>query len=86
MRIHDSVEKGEMPPKSENLSKEQREALVKDLASSIEQIGHSADSLRTAAQSHHRAAEVFVKTVTLRNDDESLHDCILPAWQCRFSG
>lgn len=35
IRIHDRVEKGEMPPKAEDLPAEQRAALVKSLASSI---------------------------------------------------
>ena len=41
IRIHDRVEKGEMPPKAEDLPAEQRSALVKSLASSIHAVDHA---------------------------------------------
>ncbi|HRH97647.1 MAG TPA: DUF1587 domain-containing protein, partial [Prosthecobacter sp.] len=41
IRIHDRVEKGEMPPKAGDLSAEQRAALVKSLASSIHAVDHA---------------------------------------------
>jgi hypothetical protein len=41
IRIHDRVEKGEMPPKAEDLSAEQRAALVKSLATSIHAVDHA---------------------------------------------
>lgn len=41
IRIHDRVEKGEMPPKAEDLSAEQRTALVKLLAASIHAVDHA---------------------------------------------
>jgi hypothetical protein len=41
IRIHDRVEKGEMPPKAEDLPAEQRAALVKSLSSSIHAVDHA---------------------------------------------
>ncbi|MCF7787888.1 MAG: DUF1592 domain-containing protein [Prosthecobacter sp.] len=41
IRIHDRVEKGEMPPKSEDLPKEQRAELVKSLSTSITTADHA---------------------------------------------
>jgi hypothetical protein len=41
IRIHDRVEKGEMPPKAEDLPAEQRAALVRSLSSSIHAVDHA---------------------------------------------
>ncbi|MDP1590903.1 MAG: DUF1587 domain-containing protein, partial [Prosthecobacter sp.] len=41
VRIHDRVEKGEMPPKAEDLPAEQRSALVKSLATSVHAVDHA---------------------------------------------
>lgn len=46
IRIHDRVEKGEMPPKAENLPQEQRAELVRALAASL----HTADRAEVVAQ------------------------------------
>lgn len=41
IRIHDRVEKGEMPPKAEDMPAEQRAELVKSLATSIHAVDHA---------------------------------------------